>query len=194
MVAKPPAPGEPPGDQSDIMDEGGGPSGLIEDRTWMYRAERVVAFVPALILFAMMVLTVVSVFVRYVLRSPISGAFEIMSYMMGLLVFLSLILVALRSDHVRISLLDGSLPTWLRQARAMVVNLMLSGMSGWLGWQLWRFGARLESWGEKTQIYGLPTGLLAKIMAGSTLICAVLFLLLAIKVARDRAALNRVET
>lgn len=196
MVRDPIPPGEPPGGPAPgAEDDGpGAPSGLIEDKPWMIRLERAYAVIPAAILFAMMMLTVVSVFLRYVMHAPISGAFEVMSYMMGLLVFTALILVAARSDHVRISLLDSVLPVWMRRSRAVLVNLMLATVSGGLGWRLWRYGVRLDDWGERTQIYRLPTGLLARIMAVSMLICALLFVLMAVKVIVQRSALNRIET
>ncbi|MCC5969551.1 MAG: TRAP transporter small permease [Pararhodobacter sp.] len=174
-------------------DDFGGPAGLIDEARWMVWLERAVGILPAAILLAMMALTFVNVFMRYLFRQPISGAFELMSYMLGLMVFLSLVLVAARSEHVRISVLDGLLPDWFRRARAVLVNLILAAASFGLGWRMWLYGVRLESWGEKTQMYGLPTGLLAKIMALCTLICAVLFILLALKVMLRRDALNQVE-
>jgi len=196
MQDNPKAPGTPPGALSahdPESDDFGGPAGLIGEARWMIWLERAVGILPAVILMAMMVLTFVNVFMRYIYRQPISGAFELMSYMLGLMVFLSLVLVAARSEHVRISVLDGFLPDWFRRIRAVVVNLILAAASAGLGYRLWLYGARLESWGEKTQMYGLPTGLLAKVMAISTMICAVLFLLIALKVVLNREAINRVE-
>lgn len=175
-------------------DDFGGPAGLIGPERWMVWLERAVGILPAIILMAMMALTFVNVFMRYLFRQPISGAFELMSYMLGLMVFVALVLVTARSEHVRISVLDGFLPNWLRRIRAALVNLILAGASAGLGYQLWLYGARLQSWGEKTQMYGLPTGLLAKIMAVSTMLCAVLFVLLALKVMLSRDGLSRVET
>ncbi|MCC5987606.1 MAG: TRAP transporter small permease [Pararhodobacter sp.] len=197
----PEAPGNRPGASAADMlvrndpesEDFGGPSGLIGEARWMTWLERLLGLAPAVILFAMMVLTFVNVFMRYLFRQPISGAFEIMSYMMGLMVFLSLVLVAARSDHVRISVLDGFLPFWLRRARAVLFNLIMAAICAGLGWRLWLYGERLTSWGDKTQMYGLPNGLLAKIMAGSTLICAVLFVALAVMLIWRRDALHRVE-
>jgi len=196
MQDKSKAPGTSPGAlaaHDPEADDFGGPAGLIGEARWMVWLERAVGILPAVILMAMMALTFVNVFMRYLFRQPISGAFELMSYMLGLMVFLSLILVAARSEHVRISVLDGFLPVWFRRSRAVLVNLILAGTSAGLGYRLWLYGERLQGWGEKTQMYGLPTGLLAKIMAVSTMLCAVLFVLLALKVILQRDALSRVE-
>lgn len=197
MAHDPDAPGPVPGGLASHdreADDIGGPSGLIGEARWMVWLERAVGVLPASILFVMMVLTFVNVFMRYVFRQPISGAFELMSYMLGLMVFLALILVAARSEHVRIGVLDGFLPVWLRRLRAVIVNLVMAAACAGLGWRFWLYGERLAGWSERTQMYGLPTGLLAKIMAASTLICAVLFLALALKVALRREALSRVES
>lgn len=197
MARDPQPPGEAPGALSHLdpeSDETGGPSGLIGEARWMVWLERAVGLLPAVMLFAMMVLTFVNVFMRYVFRQPISGAFELMSYMLGMMVFLSLVLVAARAEHVRIGVLDGFVPYWLRRVRAVLVNLILAGASAGLGWRFWLYGDRLSSWGEKTQMYGLPTGPLAWLMALSMLICALLFLATAVMVVLRRDALNRVES
>ncbi len=202
MARPPDAPGSEPGAAirqelaraDPESDDLGGPSGLIGEARWMIWAERLLGLAPALILFAMMVLTFVNVFMRYLFRQPISGAFELTSYMLGLMVFLSLVLVAARSDHVRISVLDGFLPVWFRRARAALVNLIMAAICAGLGYRMWLHGERLAGWGDRTQMYGLPNGLLAKIMAGSTLLCAVLFLALAVMVILRRDALHRVES
>jgi TRAP-type transport system small permease protein len=197
MAHDPQPPGQVPGAHHLLdpeSDETGGPSGLVGEARWMVWLERAVGILPATILFAMMLLTFVNVFMRYIFRQPISGAFELMSYMLGMMIFLSLILVAARSDHVRIGVLDGFLPIWFRRARAVVVNLIMAVACVGLGWRFWLFGDRLTSWGEKTQMYGLPTGPLAKLMAVSTFICAVLFVAMAVMVILRRDALRRVES
>jgi hypothetical protein len=130
------APGKSPGALSAAdpeSDDFGGPAGLIGPARWMVWLERAAGILPAVILLAMMALTFVNVFMRYLFRQPISGAFELMSYMLGLMVFLSLVLVAARSEHVRISVLDGFLPDWFRRVRAVVVNLILAGNFGRAG-------------------------------------------------------------
>lgn len=190
------APGSPPGASARPTadpDATGGPSGLIGDSPVAARVERLLGLAPALILFAMMMLTFVNVVMRYVFRQPISGAFEVMSYLMGLLVFLSLVLVAVRAEHIRVSVLDGAVPRWLRRLRAVAFNLVMAAASAGLAWRFWLYGDRLAGWGEKTQMYGLPLGLLAQVMALSTAVCALVFVATALRAARDRDFLNRIE-
>lgn len=201
MAPRPEAPGEQPGaaTRNDLAradpesEDFGGPAGLIGTARWMIWTERLLGLAPALILFAMMVLTFVNVVLRYGFRQPISGALEIMSYMMGLLVFLSLPLVTARAEHVRISLLDGIVPMWLRQVRIVFFNLVMAGVCYVVGWRLWLFGDRLARWGESTQMYGLPLYTLSYIMAACTYLCMVLFVLTAVRAFFRRDFVARAE-
>ncbi|MCC6006582.1 MAG: TRAP transporter small permease [Rhodobacteraceae bacterium] len=169
------------------------PSGLVAEWPWARVIDRILGIAPAAILFAMMVLTFVNVVLRYGFRQPISGALEIMSYMMGLLVFLSLPLVTARAEHVRISLLDGIVPMWLRQVRIVFFNLVMAGVCYVVGWRLWLFGDRLARWGESTQMYGLPLYTLSYIMAACTYLCMVLFVLTAVRAFFRRDFVARAE-
>ena len=183
------------GDRPPVPDaEGiGPPTGLVGEYPVLQRVEGWLALAPAVILFAMMAITFANVFLRYLFRMPLSGALEILSYLMGLLVFLSLPLVTARGEHVRVSLLDSSLPGWLRRVRGVVFNLVLAGACAALGWQMWRFGERLMSWGDKTQQYGLSLGGLAVLFALSCGVMAVLFALTALRAALNRDFVNRMD-
>ncbi|MFN3937869.1 MAG: TRAP transporter small permease [Gemmobacter sp.] len=200
MRPEPSQPGTPPattgGSPRRVEDAEsvGPPTGLLAEFPAVQRLERILALAPAAVLFAMMVLTFVNVVLRYGFRAPISGALELLSYMMGLLVFLSLPLVTARSEHVRISVLDGIMPVWLRRIRAVIFNLLMAVICGLLGWRMWLFAERLLSWGDKTQKYGLSLGGLAQLFSVSCALMAVLFALTALRVAISRDAVERVET
>jgi len=168
--------------------------GLSGEWGWTRAVDRLVGGMAALILFAMMALTFVNVVMRYFLRQPISGAFEIMTYLMAVMLFVALVLVAGRSEHVRVGLLDALVPGWLRQIRMVVFNLVMAGVCAVLGWRLWLFGARLARWGEKTQMYGLPLDMLAWLMAACCYACAVLFALTALRCAIRRDFAIRAES
>ena len=170
------------------------PGGLIGEWRATRALDRLVGALAALILFAMMALTFVNVFMRYFLRQPISGAFEIMTYLMAIMLFVALVLVAGRSEHVRVGLLDSFVPGWLRQIRMIAFNLVMAGVCAVLGWRLWLFGNRLARWDEATQMYGLPLDALAWLMAICCHACAVLFVLTALRCAVRRDFAIRAET
>lgn len=171
----------------------GPPTGLLGDFPAAQRLERWLALAPAMILFAMMAITFANVFLRYLFRAPLSGALEILSYLMGLLVFLSLPLVTARGEHVRVGLIDNAIPGWLRQVRGVAFNLVMAGASVMLGWRMALFGQQLLSWGDKTQQYGLSLGGLAILFAVSCGVMALLFLAIAIRAALSRDFVNRMD-
>ena len=58
---------------------------------WWLRLDFALKIIMAVFLFVMMVLTAADVIGRYVFNAPISGAFEIVQYLMALVVFLFLL-------------------------------------------------------------------------------------------------------
>lgn len=76
----------------------------------------------------------------------------------------------------------------------MVFNLVLAGACTALGWQMWRFGERLMSWGDKTQQYGLSLGGLAVLFGLSCGGMAVLFALTTLRAALSRDFVNRMDS
>ena len=68
--------------------------------------DRVLGFVAAAVLFAMMTLTFVDVFGRKFFTKPIYGAYEITEFLMGMLIFSALPLVTARQGHVTIDVFD----------------------------------------------------------------------------------------
>lgn len=63
----------------------------------------------AAILYFMMVLTAADVISRYVLNAPISGAFEVVQYLMGILVFAGLPVTTASDNHLSVSLIPKDL-------------------------------------------------------------------------------------
>jgi TRAP-type C4-dicarboxylate transport system permease small subunit len=73
----------------------------------------------------MTLLTVVDVFMRYVLNAPITGATEVSELMMVVLVFPALAWIAIDRSHIRVDLL---VVKWPRKVQLMVeiVTLLLA--------------------------------------------------------------------
>ncbi|NLD39283.1 MAG: TRAP transporter small permease [Desulfatiglans sp.] len=57
------------------------------------------------ILAAMMFITAIDVFLRYIFNSPISGSFELVEYMMALVVPFSIVFCAKHKAHVRVDII-----------------------------------------------------------------------------------------
>ena len=103
---------------------------------WLVRA---LSTVTGTMMFAMMALTFVDVVARYVFNSPLGATFEIIEFMMGVLIFSSLPLITLDRAHITVSLLDGlfrrsPLIRWTQQLFVLVFS---AGAVGFIASRLW---------------------------------------------------------
>lgn len=123
------------------------PSGLA---AWLARTERVLGGAAALLLVAMVLLTMVDVIGRYFLGRPLTGAFELTEMAMGAMVFSSLPLVTLARQQVTVDLLAGAMPAaWWRVSRVLF-DLVAAACVGVIAWQLWLKTGHLAAAGETT--------------------------------------------
>jgi len=101
---------------------------------------RALAAISCFILFTMMTMTFVDVMGRYIFISPLPAATEIISFMMGALVFCILPFVCFREEHVTIDLLDGLIPKSLKRLQGALVNVISAGAMLFIAWRLWAKG------------------------------------------------------
>jgi TRAP-type C4-dicarboxylate transport system permease small subunit len=112
----------------------------------------------ATLLFAMMALTFVDVLGRYLLSSPVPGAFELTEVAMGLLIFAGLPLISARDGHVAVNIADEMLPARVLRLRALVLDLLICACTAILAWTLWDKGLQLSKYGDATAYLGLKLG------------------------------------
>jgi len=96
---------------------------------------RLLGYVATVMMGLMTLLTVVDVFMRYVLNAPITGATEVSELMMVVLVFPALAWIAIDRSHIRVDLL---VVKWPRRVQLMVeiITLLLAlGTYAIITWQ-----------------------------------------------------------
>ena len=147
---------------------------LIE-KTW-YFFRSVLGFATALVLLAMVALTVVDVVARYLFNSPVNGAFELTEMMLATVVFLALPLTTAAGEHIEVELLEGvksrsfkQLMHWLSIGISAVVLLAIS-------WRVWLHGLKLAGDGAVTNSLSLPLAPIGYLAAASCLISGLLFI------------------
>lgn len=95
------------------------PHGLLARPVlWVRRG---LAGVVALGLFAMMVLTVVDVTGRYLFSRPVPGSFEVMQFLLAIVVFAALPIVTHDRAHIAVSLFDAFFRGPLRRVQDLFV-------------------------------------------------------------------------
>ena len=126
--------------------------------------ERALGLGTAIVLTVMMMLTGADVIARYVLNSPIKGAFELTEILLVCLVFLAMPLAMLSNTHVEVELWEP------QSALGDIVRRLLGGIAafvvfGGLAWQLADHGAGLARYGSVSNSLEIPLSLIAWIAA-----------------------------
>ncbi|WP_353475420.1 TRAP transporter small permease subunit [Salipiger sp. H15] len=100
------------------------------------------------LIFAVMLLVVANVVMRYVFNQPVAGTLELTESALPLIIFLSLALTQLHGGHIKVVLLTQRLPEGL--ARAARVLAMLAGclLFAWAAYAGWLMAAKSLAIGE----------------------------------------------
>lgn len=146
-------------------------------RGWTYR---LLALVVAANVFAMMALTFVDVFARYLFNAPLKGAYEVISFMLAGLVFSSLPLVTRDREHISVEISETVGAPWLRRAKGSAVAAFCAVVLGLMAWRTAVHGLVLRDSQQVTGFLELPIypvawfiGLMCAIAAAAALGVAV---------------------
>ena len=158
--------------------------------TFEDRAGRVLAFLSTLALIAMMLVTVVSVLMRYVVGTPILGVNELTQVVSVALVMFAMPYATQQDAHVRVDVLDPWLGRWGRWAGDLLARAIIC----YVLWVLLRRGwLRMRDafeFGDVTNMLQLPLGpFYAVMLFGFALTLAVLLLQI-VTLLRRRRAIN----
>ena len=95
------------------------------------------AAIAGFCLFSMMALTFADVLGRYVFLAPISGAFEIVEFLLALVIFSGLPLVALDDAHINVSIFDKLFRAHALRVKKLAISLCSAGAAGFIADRLW---------------------------------------------------------
>lgn len=128
-------------------------------------------YVAAAFIIGMMLLTVSDVFMRYLFSSPITGATELIEYMMiGTL--LSMASCALENRHVKVEGVVQYLPPWARMGLEIITLIVSFIFIGILAWQGYQAGVEELSYGVSSSMLRIPHfPFYIVLAAGFTLLC-----------------------
>ena len=146
------------------------------------RAVMVLAWLAALILFAIMMITFVDVIGRNFFGRSLRGTVETISLMMGALVFCGLAITEQDRKHIFVETFQGLFPRPLRRASVIVNSVLAVGVSWLLLEQLFIKTRNVLEEGEFTMILKLPYWPSAMIML---LGFAAFFVLLVLRLLRE---------
>jgi TRAP-type C4-dicarboxylate transport system permease small subunit len=127
----------------------------------------------ALVLGAVMMVSVVDVVGRYVLNRPLPGSSEITEILMAVLIYAGLPLVSLRRAHIAVDLLDSLTPPKVARARDAVVGILSVVVLGIVAWRLWAYADQIRESKDVTEYLKLPLAPFAYAMSVLAAIAAV---------------------
>ena len=98
---------------------------------------RILSSIAGFCLFAMMAMTFADVLGRYVFAAPISGAFEIVEFLLALVIFSGLPLVALDDAHINVSIFDKLFAPHALRIKKLILSIASAGAVGFIADRLW---------------------------------------------------------
>lgn len=142
----------------------------------MQGANRALGRLSAAMLFAMMALTFVDVIGRYVVNSPLLGAYELTEVLLALVVFGAVPLVTARNAHVTTALFDDRMGRGVKRVRDVSVGIFGSAVCAVLAWRLWEQAESAAQIGRKTPLLDVPIAPVIYFMAVMAAACVPLFI------------------
>lgn len=127
----------------------------------------------AVVLFAIMTVTVVDVVGRYAFNAPLPAGYEMIQIAMAFLVFLIVPVLTLRDEDIRIDVFQTLFPRSVRPALALASKLVSLVVIAGFAWFLLRRGLSFASSGETTSNLRVPLAPLAFFVTLSWAVSAV---------------------
>jgi TRAP-type C4-dicarboxylate transport system permease small subunit len=148
---------------------------------WAGRSMFMLGAFACLVLFAMMALTFVDVLGRYLLNRPLPGAYEMIAFMMPLMIFAILPRVCYREDHVTVDLLEGLTPSSWRRWQGSAVSLLGATVIGVLAWRLFVQAVDNGRNDEVSTEHLWPLSIFGYFMAAMSVLASVSLLVVAVQ-------------
>lgn len=144
------------------------------------------ALIPALLLLLLALLTFIDVFGRNLLSAPLSGSFDIISYLVAMVVFSAAPFIARSRGHIVVDLLDPLFPRRSRMIRDFLVEVICGGLLVLLGWWIGVYAREAYEFDRVSPDIFIPIWPIAGLCALSSFITAAIHFSLAIGNARGR--------
>ena len=149
-----------------------GEDGEVRRPPWHVRA---LGGFMALALGAMMTLTFIDVVGRYFFDTPVAGGFEIVAFLLALVIFAGLALVTRDGQHISVGLFDGWFRGRMQQARELVIMAGSVVMVGFIAERMWSEAEYLRRNDMYAEYLDIPLAPVQYVVAGLALIgCAYL--------------------
>ncbi|MFH1488413.1 MAG: TRAP transporter small permease [Pseudomonadota bacterium] len=132
-------------------------------------------YLAAAVLAAMMILTGIDVFFRYLFDKPVTGSFEMTEFMMPIIITFGFAFCALEKGHVQVELLTSMLSKRGQAFANCFASLVFLSMFGFITWQSWMRAKGMMSTGQISIVLYAPIyPFVLAVAVGSAALCLVL--------------------
>ncbi len=145
---------------------------------------RWLAYVGAVCLFALMILTFVDVGGRF-MRKPILGAVEISALLMGFLVFFTFGHTTVRRGHLRADFIFSRLPLRTQAILDIITHSLAVILVAFMSWRMFVYAETFRTSGRYTQTLGIYLWPDAYVIAIASLLMVSSLVLQVLQTARD---------
>ena len=121
---------------------------------------------------ALVLITVVDVFGRYLLGIPLPGTSEITEIILGILIYIGLPYISKKEEHISVSLLSNYLPSKVKILHKILINFIVTLLLLVIARQLYLHGIDLKSYQEVTTFLEIPKAPIAFAMALLTVLAS----------------------
>lgn len=119
----------------------------------------------AVLVFALMAVTFIDVVGRYFFDAPIPGTFEVVSFLLALLVFSGLPLVTRDERHITVTLMEGLFKGWGLWFQKVVVAMASAAVLGFIAERLWRTAGDMAEMETLLEYFDVPFAYFVYFMA-----------------------------
>ncbi|MCX7561726.1 TRAP transporter small permease [Sulfitobacter sp. F26204] len=135
-----------------------------------------VAVACSVMLLAIMAVTTIDVFGRYVFDIPLKGGTELTELLLVSIIFVGLPAICLDDGHVKVDLITERLPRTLQPLRLVATGLITVGFLAVVGSRLWLYAGQISAYGGTTSSLRIPVAPVAYVCATATFVAAAITL------------------
>jgi TRAP-type C4-dicarboxylate transport system permease small subunit len=114
--------------------------------------------VAAVTMLALMLVTCIDVFGRYLFNNPLTGSTELTEIAVGIVIFSVFPILSSRNDHIVVDILDHFFSPRVHMIRTILINGLIAIALIFLGERIYVLGQRSLSFGEVTEFLAIPLG------------------------------------
>ena len=137
---------------------------------------KILTLVSAFFLFLMLAITFADVIGRYFLNAPITGAHEIIAFLLGLTIFTALPLVTRDRGHITVGIFERFYKGPVRYVIHLVVLLGPFGVIGFIAWLMYDQAETMREADFITEYLDLPQAPIVYVLSGLGIFACLIFL------------------